>query len=146
EYAMSDTSVGLIKEQTTDLGRLVFHTMLFGEFCEHANVAAVAFMKRFCDKYETGYWNYYKVGRNSGFMCPETDETYYFEMSNYFSGNVSAEAAGIIVTLYVLQTCFDAAWTRQDSSLCDHFREAMDTLKDYAATTDESRSIFRAID
>ncbi|HHU4680955.1 TPA: antirestriction protein, partial [Escherichia coli] len=146
ELVMSEAPVVLIKQETTELGRLVFHTLLFREYCEYANLAAVSFMKRFCDKYETGYWSYFKVGSNSGFMCPDAHEFYHFEMPNYFSGNVTAEAAGIIVTLYVLQSCFDAAWKRQDSGLCDHFREAMDTLKDYAATTDESHSIFRAID
>lgn len=79
-------------------------------------------------------------------MCPDTDEFYHFSMPNYFSGNVSAEAAGIIVTIFVLQACFNHAWENEDSALCDHYREAMDTLKDYAATTDESQSIFRAID
>lgn len=143
---MSEAPEVLIKEETTELGRLVFHTLLFRDYANHADAACVALMKRFCDKYEIGYWSYFKVGRNSGFMCPDTDEFYHFEMPNYFSGNVSAEAAGIIVTIFVLQNCFDAAWARQDSDLCDHFREAMDTLKDYAATTDESASIYRAID
>ncbi|OPW88388.1 antirestriction protein [Citrobacter sp. A316] len=143
---MSDSPEVLIKEETTEIGRLIFHTLLFRNYCQYANSASLIFMQRFCDKYEAGNWNYFKVGRNSGFMCPDTDEFYHFNMPNYFSGNVSAEAAGIIVTIFVLQACFNDAWEREDSDLCDHYREAMDTLKDYAATTDESRSIFRAID
>lgn len=143
---MSDSPEVLIKEETTEIGRLIFHTLLFRNYCQYANSASLIFMQRFCDKYEAGNWSYFKVGRNSGFMCPDTDESYHFNMPNYFSGNVSAEAAGIIVTIFVLQACFNDAWEREDSDLCDHYREAMDTLKDYAATTDESRSIFRAID
>ncbi|HED4020689.1 TPA: antirestriction protein [Escherichia coli] len=143
---MSDSPEVLIKEETTEIGRLIFHTLLFRNYCQYANSASLIFMQRFCDKYEAGNWSYFKVGRNSGFMCPDTDEFYHFNMPNYFSGNVSAEAAGIIVTIFVLQACFNDAWEREDSDLCDHYREAMDTLKDYAATTDESRSIFRAID
>ncbi|EMX5186779.1 antirestriction protein [Citrobacter freundii] len=143
---MNDSPEVLIKEETTEIGRLIFHTLLFRNYCQYANSASLIFMQRFCDKYEAGNWNYFKVGRNSGFMCPDTDEFYHFNMPNYFSGNVSAEAAGIIVTIFVLQACFNDAWEREDSDLCDHYREAMDTLKDYAATTDESRSIFRAID
>lgn len=143
---MSDSAEVLVKEETTDIGRLIFHTMLFRDYCQYADSAALNLMNRFCDKYKAGYWSYFKVGRNSGFMCPDTDEFYHFDMPNYFSGNVSAEAAGIIVTIFVLQACFDAAFENEDSDLCDHYREAMDTLKDYAATTDESQSIFRAID
>lgn len=143
---MSDSPEVLVKEETTDIGRLIFHTLLFRNYYEYANSASLKFMKRFCDSYEAGYWSYFKVGRNSGFMCPDTDEIYHFDMPNYFSGNVSAEAAGIIVTIFVLQACFNAAWELEDKDLCDHYREAMDTLKDYAATTDESQSIFRAID
>ncbi|EOR7868424.1 antirestriction protein [Escherichia coli] len=143
---MSDSPEVLIKEETTDIGRLIFHTLLFRNYCQFANSASLVFMKRFCEKYEAGYWSYFKVGSNSGFMCPDTHEFYHFDMPNYFSGNVSAEAAGIIVTIFVLQACFNDAWEREDGDLCDHYREAMDTLKDYAATTDESKSIFRAID
>ncbi|EPD8228401.1 antirestriction protein, partial [Escherichia coli] len=143
---MKDASVVLTKEATTDLGRIFFQTILFQDYCDYANTACIEFMKRFSDDYEEGFWRYYKVGQNSGFMCPDTDNFYYFELSNYFSGKVSSEAAGIIVTLYIFQACFDDAYKNKDSELCDHFREAINTLKDYAATIDESGSIFRAID
>ena len=57
------------------------------------------------DNYHGGYWHYYQLActdwQFSGFyMAPDGDHTYQVSCDNYWQGELSADALGIVSTLY----------------------------------------------
>ncbi|MBD5759702.1 antirestriction protein, partial [Citrobacter freundii] len=126
-----------------------FLLWLYGaEYMFIADKVTRQFMGRMCDAYKPGtQWIAYKVGESSGFMVPETHEIMYLEWGlNYFNANVSPEAAGIIVTLFAMQWCFERTCKNGEDDMGEKIVAAMDELKRYAGTLSESRRIFEAID
>lgn len=53
--------------------------------------------------YNGSNWNYYTLSNGGFYMAPETDKRFkVVVVSNYFSKEMSADAAGIVATLYAL--------------------------------------------
>ncbi|MEL6008601.1 antirestriction protein [Citrobacter portucalensis] len=125
-----------------------FLLWLYGpQYMFEVDQATRLFMAKMCDAYDHSVsWIAYNVGDNTGFMVPDTHTIMYLEWGlNYFSGNVSPEAAGVIVTIFAMQYCFEKADKNKDEDMKEKIATAMDELKDYASTLSESRRIFEAI-
>ena len=55
-----------------------------------------------CPEYDGGSWDFYEVSNGGWFMAPRDKENYTLMCAgNWYTGTVSAEAAGIIACLYV---------------------------------------------
>jgi len=64
---------------------------------------AYRFMDGFCKTYSGGYWQFYNLSNEGFYMAPNINEVLpIFVNMNGFEGKVSADAAGIIVSLYSL--------------------------------------------
>lgn len=116
--------------------------------------------------YDGGYWNYFVIPEcaegkiaphtharleTTGYMAPEFDGTYKMCVpGNYFEAGVSADAAGIIATLMILNVL---SWKTSEmgekyARTCQLLIERQDALKDYISIIKhpEAHLIYRAID
>ena len=116
--------------------------------------------------YDGGYWNYFVIPEGSegkiaphttatlkttGYIAPDFDRAYKMCIpGNYFDSEVSADAAGIIATLMILNAL---SWKTSEmgakyARTCQLLIERQDALKDYISIINhpEAHLIFRAID
>ncbi len=103
-----------------------------------------AWMDRFCADYNGGIWQFYTLSNGGAFMAPETngDTDEQWELFNTMNGNggeLSAEAAGIVVCLMT----YSHHATRTE---CDTMTEHYYRLRDYALNHAECNAIMHIID
>ena len=92
------------------------------------------------DDYTGGLWHFHERGGQPLFMSPDADKRFrIFCETNGYMGEVSAEAAGIIVTLFALSHLS----FRHEA---DQLSEAYLRLYEYAGDHPEAGEIFKAID
>ncbi len=95
------------------------------------------------EDYNGGMWTFYTLSNGGFYMAPESAERLKVEVhSNDYEGEVSADAFGVIVTLFVLGTL---CWIENEAlrkKFSNHFHE----LHDYALQHEEAGAILRAID
>jgi len=90
--------------------------------------------------YTGGFWDFLEFEGRPLYMSPPARETYAIQCDgNGYSGSVSTDAAGIIVTLFTLS---HLSFRFEDVDLAD----AYNRLYAYAAEHPEAGSIFAAID
>lgn len=143
--------------------RMRFIPELF--FTPMGEIMVMNWLTRHSD-YDGGYWNYFVILEGSerkishhttvrlkttGYIAPAFDGTYKICIpGNYFEGEVSADAAGIIATLMILNAL---SWKASEMGeryvrACQLLVERQDALKDYISIIKhpEAHLIFRAID
>lgn len=154
-----------VRQRITHAGkRLRFIPSFFFTPC--ADNMAADWLRQHSD-YDGGYWDYWiipqgtggNVAPNSirftttdtGYIAPEGEQCYNMVIpGNYFEAEVSADAAGIIATLMILNRL---AWQTSEmgpqyQSICQRLIGRQDALKDYVSIIKhpEAHLIFRAID
>ncbi|MDD2162645.1 antirestriction protein [Pseudomonas sp. MIL19] len=121
--------------------RMGFLPAFFGE--EHMmNGEGLVFcwMRNLSEDYNGGLWNYYTLSNGSFYMAPATERTFRVRVAgNWFDGELSADAAGIVATLYAV--CELANRTGSDR-IVDQYH----LLHDYAGEHPDAGQIFAAID
>ena len=144
--------------------RLDFIPALF--FTPSADNMAASWLRQHSD-YDGGFWSYWiipqGVGGNitpnriqfittqTGYIAPEGKKSYRMRIpGNYFDGDVSADAAGIIATLMIMNWL---SWQVADmgpeyARVCKYLVSRQDALKDYLSIIHhpERHIIWRAID
>lgn len=132
--------------------RLAFIPQLFAT--PQGEQMAINFMRLHCANYDGGYWEFYAIHRDlscqGGYIAPP-EGTYRLAIpGNYFDAEVSADAAGLIATLFVLN---QLSWTVSEMGpryvlTSQALVARQDALKDYISQTKhpERHLIFRAID
>ena len=98
-----------------------------------------SFMDKLFEEYSGGYWEFFKLSNGGFYMAPTGYEKITCNADNGFCGEMSGNAAGIVVTLYTLNVI--ANKTKQD-----HFIEMYYRLIDYISVHEESGKIYAAID
>lgn len=90
--------------------------------------------------YRGGSWNFYELDGQPLFLAPDTDRHFRIESGiTEYRGEVSAEAAGIIATLFTFSYL-------ASMFLSDHLAEGYHRLRDWSDTHAEAAAIFSAID
>lgn len=90
--------------------------------------------------YDGGFWHFYEQDGEPQFLAPASRERYRIICeSNGYEGEVSAEAAGIIATLFTLS---HLSFRYQSDILTEGYHR----LYEYAAAHPEASEIFQAID
>lgn len=99
-----------------------------------------ALMDNACERYSGGLWNFYELSNGGFFMAPDIEETLDLVWpDNFFEGSMSAQAAGIGISLMAQsQMAFIANSQR--------FSDSFHKLRDYALDHTEAGVIFRFID
>lgn len=101
-------------------------------------------MDRLCPAYQGGFWHFYTLSNGGFYMAPEQDGLMQIEVDgNGFAGELSADAAGIIATMFALnQLCAELAGTADADALIDRYHH----LGAFASEHAEAAMIYRAID
>lgn len=100
-------------------------------------------MRRLANNYNGGFWNFYELTNGGFYMAPEVGLLQVEVAGNYFSGEMSADAAGIVATMFALG---QLAAETQGMSECDALIDRYHWLREYASDHAEASQIFRAID
>lgn len=124
--------------------RLSFFPTYFGKYFMAGEKLLYAHASKFVKDYDGGYWNFYTLS-NGGFFCAlATDEVQHLVIAdNYFSETMSAEAAGIALTLFVLGRLLSALIP--DSEIV-RFNDLHYRLREFVYYHPEKEAILRAID
>ena len=114
---------------------------LFGErFMIKGELTVYNFMSGMCSSYTGGFWDFYELPNGASYLVPTMAE--HFDLSwhgNGFEGRVSADAAGIIVTLCALSAM---SFHDETGTCADNFHLLSSALDRHP----EAVQIFRAID
>ncbi|SAK46545.1 antirestriction protein [Caballeronia temeraria] len=98
------------------------------------------------DSYKGGYWEYMKLSTRGGYAAPVNPARMRLQVAgNGYEGEVSADAAGVIITLFVLSNLMFET-SGKDEALTQMLIRNWEQLREYAATHTEAREIYRAID
>jgi hypothetical protein len=122
--------------------RLNFLPNFFGRHMLRAETLVYSWMESLCGEYKGGYWNFYTLSNGGCYMAPHCGDDrklHLMWIGNNFDDAVSADAAGIIATLFGL--CH-----LTESTCVDKFADFYHYLRDYASEHPERSLIFRAID
>ncbi|CNJ34878.1 antirestriction protein [Yersinia mollaretii] len=124
--------IAAITAQGFPLDEASAYTLTFTHLCYgHA--------RRFSQDYNGDFWRWYTQSDGGFFICPQVEKTYRIEVcSNYYRGEMSAQALGITVSLYAL--CILA------ESGHEFFIESYYRLRDFAVQHHEWTAISGAID
>lgn len=97
-------------------------------------------LHKLCKDYSGGYWKFYTLSNGGFYMAPNmSGKLTMMVHGNYYEGEVSSDAAGIIATLFALCAFCHKFQTDRYIDLYQH-------LRDYVSFHPESSEIFRAID
>lgn len=125
--------------------RLDFLPSYFGlRLMMRGEALTYAWLCRLCERYSGAYWHYYTLSDGGFYMAPDLETCLEIKVvGNGFRGVASADAAGIVATLFALgQLAAEAAGTEAADALIDHYY----SLRGFAAVHHEAALIFRAID
>jgi len=97
-------------------------------------------MDQFTTGYDGGYWNFYQLSNGGFFMSLMSDEKFQVSIdSNYFKGEMSAEAISIVVNLF-------AYCLLSEKYQSERFTDLYHNLLAYAYDHAEAGLILGAID
>jgi hypothetical protein len=121
--------------------RIEFLPRLFGKrFFFVGEIRTFDFLGRLSPDYKGGFWTFYEQDGEPLFLAPARSEPFRISWhGNGYEGVVSAEAAGIIATLFTLS---DLSMDFEDDGLA----EAYHRLLAYAGRHSEAADILAAID
>lgn len=129
----------------TGAQRLDFLPTFFGpRLMMRGELMVYAWLSGLSKDYKGGCWNYYTLTNGGFYMAPASDKTMRLVVDgNWFDGVLSADAAGIVATLFALcQLTSEAFGTNAGDFLADRYH----FLRDFAACHPEAALIYRAID
>ncbi|MGO3768196.1 antirestriction protein [Halomonas sp. AOP1-B1-8] len=121
--------------------RLALLPKYAGQQCVALENEIMHAMRMMCEDYQGGLWNFYELSDNSAcYMAPGKDEQLNIVVAgNFYSGTMSADAAGIVATLVGLNRL---AWSTRQPRFTNQFH----ALRLFACGHPENRAILRAID
>lgn len=124
--------------------RMAFLAERFGTLAiDEGERAVCASMSRIAGDYQGSYWEFYRLTNGGFFVAPVSAPRWRIAVhGNGFDGVLSADAVGVVVTLFAL---FRLAFEFDDSGTGDHMVWNCCRLLDYAERLPESRSILQAI-
>lgn len=127
-----------------DDNRLDFFPSNFGKYYQAGEHLLYVMARRFLKDYQGGYWNFYSLSNGGFFAALDTDKAQHFVVAdNYFSEHLSAQAAGITLTLFVLGRLLAA---RIPENEAQRFLDLYSKLLRFAQDHAESQAIMTAID
>lgn len=109
------------------------------------NVENVVFnvARRILPAYPGGYWDFLKLANGGFYMALDAERTHRVSVDgNGFEGEVSGDAAGLIVCMTTYSVMSFEAADRLQAKLVHNFH----WLRDYAGEHPEASAIFAAID
>ena len=143
--AQTVTVAPLVSTLVPESERLQFLPKHFGRLMMLVESRVYTAMRSLCPDYTGGFWEFYEISNGAAYLALRTDATQRMVVEgNGFDGEMGADAAGIIATLFALNSVI---WQMQHDaraqvSLTEHYYG----LQDYGSVHPESALIHRAID
>lgn len=120
--------------------RLDFMPEMFGRHFFSAEMLVFGWMDRLCEGYCGGYWNFLKLSNGGCYLAPNREGVMRIRNHlNYFDEEMSADAVGIVVTLFALCDL-------SNRTLDEEITERYYALKVFAMNHAEAALISAAID
>lgn len=127
--------------------RMAFLPRIFGAWYAIAENNIYRQASRLCENYTGGRWEYKELSNGGGYLVPESADSFNLTVSgNYFEGELSADATGIVVTLFTLNALIWHAYENDYPHMQDMLITQQERLRYYAGQHEESSKIFAAID
>ena len=142
---MPTTITTIEKTEVAEEKRLDFLPRYIGRWMLTFETLTFQWMKRLTNKYRGGYWNFYELTNGGFYLALRTTEKFLIQSPNYAEMEVSADAAGIIATLFALNHLMGIIGDKDDATL-ESIVDRYDALRDFAAEQPESSAIFAIID
>lgn len=137
---MQTPAESLTSKIVPEAARLSMLPRYFGRYMLAVESAIYDALGELCESYQGGFWNYYTVSNDSFFMAPVGASSFKLVCAgNWFEGELSAEATGIVASLIGINR---ACWQYRDQQLIDRFY----ALREYALIHPEASQIMAAID
>lgn len=112
----------------------------FGRHMIRGEIAVYAAMESLCDTYRGGFWDYVGLSNGTFYMAPRKEGPLNISCDgNGYAGEMSADAAGIVATLFALNAM---AWSTEDETFTDLYHR----LIAFVPSHSEAGEIFSAID
>lgn len=126
-----------------EAGRVAAAAAAFGSgFSRKIEPVIFLFAETLSRDYSGGYWDFFTLSNGGFFMAPSADKTFHVAADNFFRGELSSEAFGIVCCLYAFSnTSFDPA-SNTSRRAADQFH----LLRAFALDHPEACAIFSAID
>lgn len=103
-----------------------------------------AWMRRLSNCYSGGCWHYYTLSNGGHYMAPEMGGRLTLLVDgNGYEGSMSADAAGIVVCMFVLGQLMHQV---NEGAAQDHLVEQYHALREFAVSHPECDAICCAID
>ena len=130
-----------------DEQRLDLLPTFFGFDCVNVENTIYRFMRLLTPFYDGGFWEFMQLSNGGFYMYCTGSGTYQMEWEmNGFSGEVSNETAGIIVTLFTLSNLSMYYYEKEKIKMYEKCCELHWKLYDYAKQLDDYPLIRQAID
>ncbi|HEY3620042.1 MAG TPA: antirestriction protein [Candidatus Sulfotelmatobacter sp.] len=129
--------------------RLNFLPKMFGtNYFLNGEASLFDFAHALMPDYAGGHWEFFhRTGDGVHFAVPNVPDASRLCVSgNYFDREVSAQAAGIILSLFALNAMAHRASSRGDETGTDFLADRYYALRDYAKDHPDRAAIFAAID
>ncbi len=97
---------------------------------------------RMAESYNGGYWNFYTLDNGGFYMAPDDACVFQVRCDNYFSGELSADALGIVSCLYAYSHMSFSKDKVFGRLMADHYH----WLRTYVFEHPEVAAILGAID
>jgi hypothetical protein len=136
----------IVASEVSGCRRLGFLPALFGARLMLRGEALVyTSAGRLSDGYTGGSWSFYTLSHGGGYLVPTCAERFTVQVEgNGFDGEVSADAFGIIVTLFALNKLLFFVDARGGDTA--HLMAAYYALRAFGSKHVEATAIMRAID
>lgn len=140
DHTPHTTDPGITATLVPDHERLGFLPSLFGRYLFRGESSVYAWMSHLSRDYTGGYWQFMRLSNGSGYLVPTCAARLRLVCDNGYEGEVSADAAGLVATLYAVN---HLANHTGDAPLIDRYH----ALREYALDVHpEAAAIARAID
>lgn len=97
-----DSNSAIIATPVPEQERLCALPRYFGPWDVIVEGSVYNWMRELCQDYAGGEWRFMALSNGGLFLVPRAGQYTLTQPNNGFNGTVSAEAAGLIVTLYAL--------------------------------------------
>lgn len=136
----TQTDATITAQLVSEHERLGFMPRLFGRHYIQGEWLVYDWMRHLSSEYKGGYWNFYELSNGGGYLAPRREGAFKMACAgNWFEGEVSADAAGIIATLYALN---GLANRTEDDAIIERYYQ----LANFAYEHAENGKIAAAID
>lgn len=128
--------------------RLNFLPMYFGpRWMIDGEALVYRWLNRLCADYHSALWHFYELSNGGFYMAPDLPGRLYIRVgSNGFESAMSADAAGIVATLFALAEIAEKIRDMEETNEGDVFADRYHLLRAFALKHAEHALIFQAID